>query len=61
MIVRAYETRNTRTKATFTFGFDVSEVALCDLGENELQKLPVRGRTVTVPVKPFEIVTLKVK
>ncbi|MBO5111157.1 MAG: alpha-mannosidase [Clostridia bacterium] len=61
VIVRAYETKNTRTKATFTFGFDVSEVALCDLSENELQKLPVRGRTVTVPVNPFEIVTLKVK
>lgn len=61
VIVRAYECKNARARATFTFGFDVSEVALCDLSENELQKLPVRGRSVTVPVKPFEIVTLKVK
>ena len=61
VIVRAYETKNARTKTTFTFGFDVSEVSVCDLSEKEIQKLPVRGRSVTVQVKPFEIVTLKVK
>ena len=61
VIVRAYETKNIRGKATLTFGFDVTEVSLCDLSENELQKLPIRGRSVTVPVNPFEIVTLKVR
>ena len=35
------------------------EVWLCDLMENTLQQLPFDGRTVSVDVSNFEIITLK--
>ena len=37
------------------------EVALCDLNEKEIEKLPLTGNTVAFKAKPFEIVTIKVK
>lgn len=61
-IVRMYESWNKRVNnATLTFGFDVKSAVLCDLMENEIEALEVVDNTVTLPVKPFEIVTIKVK
>lgn len=59
-IVRLYESWNKRVGAVeIKFGYDVKRVALCDLLENELETLTVENNTVTIPVKPFEIITLK--
>lgn len=59
-IVRMYESWNKRTNALkLSFGFDVKSAVLCDLMENEIEKLEVTDNTVTLPVKPFEIVTIK--
>lgn len=59
-IVRMYESWNKRTNALkLSFGFDFKSAVLCDLMENELEKLEVVDNTVTLPVKPFEIVTIK--
>lgn len=33
----------------------------CDLMESEIEKLPVSHGTVAFEVKPFEIITLKVR
>ncbi len=59
IVARFYEAYNERTEVTLTAGFDFKNVYLCDLLENEEKRLESDGRTVTVSVKPFEIVTLK--
>ena len=60
-IVRLYDCKNARTKATVSFGFDVSEVYLGNLSEKKLKKLNVKNNKVTLEIKPFEIVTLIAK
>ncbi len=61
-VIRMYESWNKRVNgAKLTFGFDVSSAVLCDLMENEIEPLAVENNSVTINVKPFEIVTVKVK
>ncbi len=61
-IVRMFESWNKRVNgAKLTFGFDVKSAVLCDLMENEIEPLTVENNTVTFNVKPFEIITVKVK
>lgn len=60
-VMRFYEAYNQQTEVEVIFGFGVTKVYLCDLMENELEALPVRDNTVTLPIKPYEIITLKVK
>ena len=60
-IVRLYETKNSRTKTTVKFGFDVNEVYLANLSEKPQKKLTVKNNAVTFDIKPCEIVTLLVK
>lgn len=61
IIVRMYESFNKRTDTTLNFGFDVESVILCDLMENDIKNLRTKNNSVNVTLKPFEIVTLKVK
>ena len=61
VIVRLYEAYNKRADVTLTAGFDFRKASVCDLLENEEYALTVSGRSVTLPVKPFEIVTLKLE
>ncbi|MBQ8388102.1 MAG: alpha-mannosidase [Clostridia bacterium] len=61
VIVRLYEAQNIRGRAKVTFGLPVKRVTLCDLMENELATLPVENNSVTLDVKGFEIVTLKLE
>lgn len=58
-VVRLYDAYNMTSKPTLTFGFDVKKAEICDLLENPIAELPVENGSVTLPVKPFEIVTLK--
>ncbi|MBO4261432.1 MAG: alpha-mannosidase [Clostridia bacterium] len=60
IIVRGYEAKNFRGTANITLGFDAKEVYIADLMENKVEKLKLDGRTVRVPYKPFEIVTLRI-
>jgi alpha-mannosidase len=60
IIVRLYDAFDSTTKPTITFGFDVAKVESTNLLEEKGVELPVKDRSVTLPVKPFEIVTLKV-
>ena len=59
VIVRLFDAKRINKKATLTFGFDVKEAYLCDLLENNVKKLKVNQNKVSINVKPFEIVTLK--
>ena len=61
IVIRMYETKNTRTKATVEFGFNVSEAYIANLSEKAQKKLTVKNNSVTLDIKPFEIVTLMVK
>lgn len=59
VVVRLYDAYNMTSKPTLSFGFDVKKATLCDLLENPICELPVKDGCVTVDVKPFEIVTIK--
>lgn len=59
MIVRLYECHNSRGTAGVCVVSGFQKAFLCDMMENELEELPFDGHSVTVPVKNFEIVTLK--
>lgn len=59
IIVRLYDSFDMRSKATLTVHPGFTKAYLCDMMENELEELPFDGRTVTVPVKNFEIHTIK--
>ncbi len=60
LIVRLYDAYDTTTKVTVDFGFDVAKVETASILEEAEAELPVCGNSVTLTVKPFEIVTLKV-
>ncbi|MBQ7353740.1 MAG: alpha-mannosidase [Clostridia bacterium] len=60
-VVRLYEAKNYRSKATIKFGFDISEAYLGNLCERKLKPLTIKNNSVTLDIKPFEIVTLIVK
>jgi alpha-mannosidase len=59
IIVRLYEAHNARGKAQVEFGFPVKKAFRCDLLENEQENLPVTDNSITLDVRPFEIITLK--
>lgn len=63
VIVRVYDAHGTRSRTKVTFGFDADSVHICDLLEREETSLPLSedGRSVTVEVGAFEIVTLSVR
>ena len=58
LIVRMFENNGCLTETAVTFGFDVAAVFLADMMENKLAGIPVAGNSVTLTLKPFEIVTL---
>ncbi len=61
IIIRLYEAYNSRENVTLSFADGFNEVYLCDMMENELEKLVLQNNTVTLKVKNFEIITLKLK
>jgi alpha-mannosidase len=61
VIVRMFEAKRVRKTVTVNFGFDVKEVYIANMLEKELEKIEVKNNAVTLNVKPFEIITLKVK
>ncbi len=58
-VVRLYETANTQGNRNIEFGISVKKAYLCDMLENVQTELEVKDNTVCVPVKGYEIVTLK--
>jgi len=59
MIVRMYESFGARKTVTVSAPF--TKCALCDLMENEICELEVTDGKVTLPIKNFEIITLRLK
>jgi alpha-mannosidase len=56
-----YEGKKTRGIETLTLGIKAEKAYLCDMLENEISELEVVNGTITLPYKPFEIITVKVK
>lgn len=60
-VVRMYEAFKETKTAVLKFGTAVRSVYLCDLLEREEKELLVKDNMVCVPIKPFEIITLKIR
>lgn len=59
-ILRVYESNNTHSDVTILCGSLVTRAFFVDLMENELGSEPsFMQQTITFPIKPFEIVTIK--
>ena len=61
MIVRMYEAFKETKTAVLRFGTAVKSVYLCNLLEKEERELSVQDGVLYVQMKPFEIITLKVR
>lgn len=59
-VIRLFETKGARTKVHLTFGIPVSRIAMTDLMEENEKPLDTGAGTLTLTVKPYEIVTLKI-
>ncbi len=60
VIVRFYEYHNSHSKVTLDFGIDFDKAFICDMLENNLDEIEKNNRSVTLSVKPYEIVTVKI-
>jgi alpha-mannosidase len=61
IIVRLYECHNARGRAELTCALPIKSAALCDLEENELNKLEVMDGAVSFDYRPFEILTIRLE
>lgn len=61
LIVRMYEAHNSRGRVTVHVAEYFKEAFLCDMLENELEQLNFSNNIVDIPIKNFEIITLKFK
>lgn len=59
VILRLYESKNNQTNCKLRFGFDVKEVYMTDMLENNIRQETVCNREVSVQLKAFEILTLR--
>lgn len=59
IIIRIYEFENKKTEAEIVFGFDIEELYLCDLTENNKEKLDFCKNTARIKMSNYEILTLK--
>jgi alpha-mannosidase len=60
IIVRAYETWNSKTKATLTFCDEIKNATECNLIEDGADAVKFNGNALETEFKPFEIKTFRV-
>ena len=60
IIVRAYESWNSKTDVEFTFCDDIKNAVECNLIEDGADKVEFNGKTLKTQFKPFEIKTFRV-
>ena len=61
VIVRLYESRRCRGDVTLQTSFALGDAALVNLLEETKEPLPVNGKQVTFAVRPYQIVTLRLR
>lgn len=59
-ILRMYESENARTKAWLTVNKPFTRAYICNLLEETETETKVDGKRIAVPIKPYEIVTVKI-
>lgn len=59
IVVRMYESENAYTRAKVTVDADYTRAYVCNLLEEVEQEAEVKGREISVVLKPYEVVTLK--
>jgi len=59
IIVRLYENHQYRGKVTVTTGFELAEAYHCNLLEENEEQLEVDGNAITMPIRPYQIATLR--
>ena len=60
LVFRMYGAYNRRTQVTVSLGFTPKKIVLCDMMERPLSEIPSDGNSFALPVKPFEIITVRV-
>jgi len=58
-VLRMYESENSYTKAELTVGTDFTKAYVCNLLEEEEQEAQHDGSRISVTLKPYEVVTIK--
>ncbi len=61
VILRFFETKGEATEAEVELFKEIKRLTLVDLLEREEKELPFSGNKIRLEVKPFEIVSLKLK
>lgn len=61
MVVRLYDAFGGKVKTSITVADGFKEAYLCDMLENEIEKLEFNENKVNIPVSNYEVVTLKFK
>jgi len=61
LIIRLYECQNAYTTCKLEFGFDIQDVYITDMLENNKEQVEVEANGVTLRLKAFEILTLRVR
>ena len=61
IIVRAYETWNSKTETTLSFCDEIKNATECNLIEDGADKVSFSGKTLKATFKPFEIKTFRVE
>lgn len=61
IVLRLFEAFRETKEVVLRFGIKIAGASLCNLLEEEEEKLPIAGNSVAFTIKPFEIVTIKVK
>ena len=61
IILRLYESKNAYTKFNIDFGFDICEAFTTNMLEENQNKLVIQNNSLELELKPFEIVTIRIK
>ncbi len=60
-VIRLYERKNMRGKVTLSLGMTATRATLTDMMENDIEDIPIENGNITLDIKPFEIVTLRIQ
>ena len=60
-VARLFDSFDCRKVVKLKVGFEFTSAYLCDMLENEIKELEVRGDEIILPLKNFEIATIKIK
>lgn len=60
IILRLYESENAKTKVCLTVNRDFERAYICNLLEETETEAAVSGNRIQIPVKPYEIVTVRI-